>query len=60
MQLAALLLKQLCQPLPAIGCLQRELGVLTELAQQLSEALAVVDQPARQQLVTVLVDDRDV
>jgi hypothetical protein len=60
MQLAALMLEQLCQPLPAIRRLQRELGLLTELAQQLAEALAVVDQPTRQQLVAVLVDDRDV
>jgi hypothetical protein len=37
-QLAALALEQLGQPLPAIGRLERELDVLTKLAQQLAEA----------------------
>ena len=37
-KLATLALEQLGQPLPAIGRLKREPGVLTELAEQLPEA----------------------
>lgn len=59
-QLAPLGLEQLREPLPAVGRLQREASVLTELAEQFTEALGVVDQPAREQLLAGLVDDRDV
>jgi hypothetical protein len=60
MQLAALALEQLRQPLPAVGRLQHEASLLTELAEQRPEALRVVDQPPREQLPAALVDDRHV
>jgi len=60
MQLAALALQQLRQPLPTVGRLERELRVRTQLAQQLAEAIRVVDEPAREHLLAVLVDRCDV
>jgi hypothetical protein len=54
------LLEQLGQPLPAIGRLERKLGLLAEPAEQLAEALTIVDQPAREQLSAVLIHDGNV
>jgi hypothetical protein len=59
MQLAAVVLEQLRQPLPAVGRLQRELRLPTQLVEQFAEPLRIVDEPARAQLPAVLVDDRD-
>jgi len=59
MQLAALGLEQLGQPLPPVGGLEREPVVVAQLAEQLAEALGVVDQPPRQQLLAALVNHRD-
>jgi hypothetical protein len=52
-------LEQLGQPLPAVGRLQREPRLLTQFAEQLAESLGIVDEPAREQLLAALVDDRD-
>lgn len=60
MQLAALVLEQLGEPLPTLGRVQREPGVRTQLVEQFAEQLGIVDEPAREQLPAVLVNDRDV
>jgi hypothetical protein len=59
-QLATIVLEQLGQPFPAVGRLQREPRVLTQLAEQLAKQPGIVDQPAREQLPAVIVNDRDV
>ena len=59
MQLAALVLEQLGQPLPTVGRLQREPRLLAQLVEQFAKPVGVVDEPAREQLLAVLVDDRD-
>jgi hypothetical protein len=59
MQLAALILEQLGQPLPAIGRFQREPGVLAELGQQPAKHLRIVREPPRQSLAAVLLDNGD-
>jgi hypothetical protein len=60
MQLAAVALEQLGEPLPTVGRLQREPRLPTQLSEQFAEQLGIVDQPAREHLPTILVNDRDV
>src|SRR5919202_1387529 len=49
-QLVAVILEQLRQPLPAIGGLERDLGLAVEPAEQRHERVGVVDDPAREPL----------
>jgi hypothetical protein len=59
MQLVAGILKQVGQPLPAVGRLQRDRGVIAQSLQDFEEHLRVVDDPAREQLPTLAVEDSD-
>jgi hypothetical protein len=59
-QLVAVVLEQIGEPLPAVGRLERDLGLAVEFAQQRHERVGLVDDPARQQLAAVLVDRRHV
>ena len=59
-QLAASLLQDVGEPLPAVGRLERDLGLAVDPLEQLEEGLGVVDYPARQQLPAALVEHRDV
>jgi len=59
-QLVAVVLEQLRQPFPAIGRLERDLGLAVELAEQRHERVAVILDPAREQLPAPLVERRDV
>jgi hypothetical protein len=59
-QLVAVVLEQVGQPLPAVGRLERDLGLAVELAEQRHERIGVVDDPAREQLAAALVERRDV
>ncbi len=52
------LLEQLREPLPAVGRLERHVRAV-RVAEQLPERVAVVDDPARERKLSVLVDDRD-
>ena len=52
------LLEQVGQPLPAVGRLERHVRPV-RVAEQLPERVAVVDDPARERKLSVLVDDRD-
>ena len=58
MHVIAGLLEQLREPLPAVGRLERDVRSL-RVAEQLQECLAVVDDPAREHKLSMLVDDRD-
>jgi len=53
-------LEQVRQPLPAVGRLERDLGLAVELAELRHERVGVVGDPAREQLAAVLVERRDV
>ena len=59
MQLVARLFEQVGQPLPAVGRLERDLELIAQSLQQLEKALRVVGDPAREQLLTVPVEDGD-
>jgi hypothetical protein len=59
-QLVAVVLEQVGQPLTAVGRLERDLGLAVELAEQRHERVGVVDDPAREQLAAMLVERRDV
>jgi transposase len=59
-QLVAGLLEQIGEPLPAVGRLERNVGLAADLGQQRKERPRVVDDPSRQDLVAGLVEDRDV
>jgi hypothetical protein len=58
-QLVAGVLQDVGQPLPAVGRLERD-PALAGLLEQRQERLRVVDDPPRDQLLALLVDDRDV
>jgi len=58
-QLVAGLLQQIGQPLPAVGRLERDPSVIAQSVQQLEEGLALVDDPPREQLLALVVEDGD-
>ena len=58
MYVIACLLEQVGQPLPAVGGLERHVRPV-RVAEQLPERAWVVDDPARERKLAVLVDDRD-
>ena len=58
MHVVAGLLQELCQPLPAVGRLERDVRA-PRLAEQLHKRVAVVDHPPREQQLAVVVDRRD-
>lgn len=55
-QLIASLLPDVGEPLPAVGRLERDLGLAVDALEQLEERLRVVDDPPREQLAAVLVE----
>jgi hypothetical protein len=59
-QLVAVVLEQVGEPLPAVGRLERDLGLAVEPAEQRHERVGVVGDPAREQLAAVLVERRHV
>src|SRR6266581_4446181 len=58
-QLVALLLEQVGEPLPAVGRLERDLQLTAELGQDRLQRLRLVRDPAREQLLTLLVEGGD-
>jgi hypothetical protein len=59
MQLVAGVLEQIGQPFPSVGRLERDPGVIAQFVQQAEEGLGLVDDPAREQLIAVLIEDGD-
>src|SRR5215216_3394157 len=57
-QLVACVLEQIGQPFPAVGRLERDPGLL-ELAEQVEKRCRIVDDPARDQLASLLAEDGD-
>jgi hypothetical protein len=55
-QLVAGLLQDVGEPLPAVGRLERDLGLAVDSLEQLEERLRVIDDPPREQLPPVLVE----
>jgi hypothetical protein len=58
-QLVAGVLEQIGEPLPAVGRLERDLGLAVDLRQQLEERGRVVRDPPRQQLAALIVEHRN-
>src|SRR5438093_4543048 len=58
-QLVALLLEQVGEPLPAVGRLERDLQLATEFGQDRFQCLRVVRDSAREQLPALLVESGD-
>ena len=57
-QLVAGVLQHVGEPLPAVGRLERDLGLAVDPRQQLEEGLGVVCDPARDQFAAVVIEHR--